>query len=1221
MSRAKKRFDWFLSLLALIALAALGANAALAGIAFTGDYSPAPPWTSATTGYIGTTGSATMTTGVGNVTVDAGDDLASASAYLGYLSGSTGTAIVTGSGSTWTSGGEIRIAGSGKATLDVLAGGVLTSATAIIAEAAGSNGTATVDGAGSAWTTSGNFFVGDNGNGYLNITNGAAVNNGAGAYIGNNPTTAYGEVTVDGAGSSWDVGSQILLGGSFGGVGQIIITNGGAVSSGTGAVNIGTGTSSTALVTVDGASSTLSSGHDLYVGDGSAGTLTIAHGGYVSVAKTTEIGTRPTGIGELNFGTGGGTLSTVGLAIGANSTLSGTGLIQSKGISADGINLLFDGNDLANHGLNQTFNVGSVAINVDMSDSNNVGNLGVGVSFGGVGTLNIRNGIEVFCGESILGDQSMSSGTATIDGAGSKLTTLPPYGRVVVGNWGNGTLIITNGGAVESNGISFVGYYAPGTAKVDGAGSTWDCNAHMLVGSVSDGILNITNGGTVHSGSMTAVAYTNMSGGTVNVASGSTWTNGTARVGYGSYSTAAVNVTGGGTVTSNTGDLGYGYDSSTTITVDGAGSTWANSGVLNVGGASSSSGGGTITLNISNSGTVWSDTTIIDYVDSVAAINFNGGTLMTRSLYTLPTGLTGTGTVNTHGIVSDVDLTFDSTHPASQTLTLNGVTMNLDTSDSSYTGDLSAGYSDSSNHALTIADGLTVYSADGYVGYFGSGSTGTADVNAATWNLAGNLRIGGNGTGSLNIANGGNVVCAGATTVAYGKGTLNFGAGGGTLTTKGLYASSADMTGAGVIDANGLVSDVDLSFDNSATTTLTSGSVTVNLDMSDPGNVDALGVGWNTAATLTICNGAAVKSSAGYLGYASGGSGTVDGAGTSWDIAGNLLIRNLAGRLNVTGGAAVSDATATISAGCIATVDGADSIWTTSGLLTIAGNRIEGAAGNLTISNGGTAVCEEIEGGNRTSWSYVNGDGGTLKANADNDTWTSGNVRINILEGGLGLDTDGYNVGLAAPLLHKSGTPDGGITKLGAGTLLLTAANTYDGLTTVKAGVLELGASSQTVVLTGGGADIQGGKMVFDYTAAAPDLLTPLTASFTGGTAPWSTGQFLSATSDGSHGLGWADNGIDQVTVMYTLYGDSNLDGSVNGTDLNAVLSYYNQSSQVWVNGDFNYDGSVNGTDLNTVLSNYNQSLPASTAAVPEPSTLLLMVLGLVGLLAWRRRK
>ena len=137
----------------------------------------------------------------------------------------------------------------------------------------------------------------------------------------------------------------------------------------------------------------------------------------------------------------------------------------------------------------------------------------------------------------------------------------------------------------------------------------------------------------------------------------------------------------------------------------------------------------------------------------------------------------------------------------------------------------------------------------------------------------------------------------------------------------------------------------------------------------------------------------------------------------------------------------------------------------------------------------------------------------------------------------------------------------------------------------------------------------------------APDVLTPLAASYTGGTAPWTTGQFLSANADGSHGLGWVDDGGSRkVTVMYTLYGDSNLDGSVNGTDLNAVLSYYNQSGEVWSHGDFNYDGSVNGTDLNTVLSNYNQSLSASTAAVPEPSTLLLMAIGLIGLLVWRRK-
>jgi hypothetical protein len=91
---------------------------------------------------------------------------------------------------------------------------------------------------------------------------------------------------------------------------------------------------------------------------------------------------------------------------------------------------------------------------------------------------------------------------------------------------------------------------------------------------------------------------------------------------------------------------------------------------------------------------------------------------------------------------------------------------------------------------------------------------------------------------------------------------------------------------------------------------------------------------------------------------------------------------------------------------------------------------------------------------------------------------------------------------------------------------------------------------------------------------------------------------------------------------MYTLYGDTNLDGTVKGADLNTVLSNFNKPGMAWSQGDFNYDGTVNGADVNTVLSNFNQHLSVG-AAVPEPSALLLAVAGLVGLLAyaWRKRK
>jgi hypothetical protein len=91
------------------------------------------------------------------------------------------------------------------------------------------------------------------------------------------------------------------------------------------------------------------------------------------------------------------------------------------------------------------------------------------------------------------------------------------------------------------------------------------------------------------------------------------------------------------------------------------------------------------------------------------------------------------------------------------------------------------------------------------------------------------------------------------------------------------------------------------------------------------------------------------------------------------------------------------------------------------------------------------------------------------------------------------------------------------------------------------------------------------------------------------------------------------------VTTILPLPGDANLDGTVDGADLNTVLSNYNQTGTVWAQGDFNADGTVDGADLNTVLSNYNMH-NSLTAAVPEPGTLGMLALGAIGALAWQGR-
>ena len=61
-----------------------------------------------------------------------------------------------------------------------------------------------------------------------------------------------------------------------------------------------------------------------------------------------------------------------------------------------------------------------------------------------------------------------------------------------------------------------------------------------------------------------------------------------------------------------------------------------------------------------------------------------------------------------------------------------------------------------------------------------------------------------------------------------------------------------------------------------------------------------------------------------------------------------------------------------------------------------------------------------------------------------------------------------------------------------------------------------------------------------------------------------------------------------------------------------------------WRQGDFNGDGKVDVNDLTVVLSQFGSSVGGSAgiAPVPEPSTIAIVVAGLLGLLAygWKHR-
>jgi probable HAF family extracellular repeat protein len=99
---------------------------------------------------------------------------------------------------------------------------------------------------------------------------------------------------------------------------------------------------------------------------------------------------------------------------------------------------------------------------------------------------------------------------------------------------------------------------------------------------------------------------------------------------------------------------------------------------------------------------------------------------------------------------------------------------------------------------------------------------------------------------------------------------------------------------------------------------------------------------------------------------------------------------------------------------------------------------------------------------------------------------------------------------------------------------------------------------------------------------------------------------------------------VQAFLLRAAMPGDANFDGTVNISDLSVVLTSYDKSGMTWAQGDFDGNGIVDISDLSKVLTNYDKTMSATAGvhAVPEPSALLLVVGGLIGLIAyaWRKR-
>ncbi|MCK1275130.1 autotransporter domain-containing protein [Bradyrhizobium sp. 61] len=416
----------------------------------------------------------------------------------------------------------------------------------------------------------------------------------------------------------------------------------------------------------------------------------------------------------------------------------------------------------------------------------------VGIS--GTGTLTIQSGGNLSDFNGYVGFNAGSTGTATIDGAGSAWTASNLF---AVGYYGTGTLTIQNGGTVSNTNIGLIGSNvgSTGTVTVDGAGSAWTNSTNLAVGNSGTGTLTIRNGGTVSS-ALGVLGQNFGSTGTVTVdGAGSSWTNSSdLEVGY--VGAGTLTIRNGGKVSNVTGGLGINTGSTGTVTVDGVGSSWTNSGDLSVGNS------GTGTLTIRNGGTVSSNTGYLgNNVGSTGTVTVDGaGSSWTNSGLVVGGSGTGTLAIRNGGKVSNVTGVLGFNAGSTGAATVDGVGSAWTNSGSLFVGYSGAG-------TLTIQNGGTVSNNYGFLGYYSTGTV-TVDGAGSSWTNSGDLWVGGSGIGKLTIRNGGKVSNANIVYLGLfaGTGTVTVDGAGSSWTNSGSLFVGYSGTGTLTIANGGAVS-------------------------------------------------------------------------------------------------------------------------------------------------------------------------------------------------------------------------------------------------------------------------------------------------------------------------------------------------------------------------------------------------------------------------------
>jgi len=867
------------------------------------------------------------------------------------------------------------------------------------------------------------------------------------------------------------------------------------------------------------------------------------------------------------------------------------------------------------------------------------------------GTIALGDTVLLNNGATVTGDVRVD-GTLQFNQSGTTLTIT----RLI---YGGGTLSLTNTGTLNLTGTSaavntvvleMITSASSGLLRIrSGTGN-------LRVGNIEDGTLNVTRGRVTNSNGY--LGYNDSGVGTATVSSG-TWANsGELYVGFAGNGTLTVN---GGSVTNTNGSLGVVafFDTVAGVYVVGDGTanvssgTWANSGDLTVG----VDGTGRLTMN---GGLV-----------SVARTLSKGtyGTINLNSGGTLQIGVGGTtGVLGVDALTNNGTLIFSRSDASTHSGFISGTgnIQNAGTGTTTLTGQTSF-----TNGLGATAGRLIVGSTASVNGFSTAGSLTVASGATLELNSKGLAYVNG-----LSTLTGGTILAANGISLGAGANVLGLGVISGRVAAvpgSRVEASGGRLALGDVASYSGIYSDGEL-YTNANEVEL------LDRNLAVLGSLTQLGRG-SSGGTLRAANGMLLEQGKNLIGrgtvygnFVNQGDVYGDGSTTGQEIvfeAGstvsgngsftNALFRgtyspgNSPAITSLQDGGFAQSSTLLIEVGGTQAGSQYDQVQDASTL------SLRGGSLNVVLTN--SFVPAPGNSFQILRYGQLSGDFGTVNLPAfDNGLgWqrvTTGTsmtlmaapsaVNIDVAAGSKTLAAAGYSSLVYATSLNKSGD----------GALVLNGPNALTGPTTIQQGSLQLADSSalggSTIsplaggVLSlapylqatvgglnpnaGGHVDVGTGMVTVANGLSQLSLVAALQSGRAGGSWTGSSGITSSsaAFSNGTRSVGWLDNGNGSVTFAYAAPGDSNLDWTVDILDASNFLSFGKFDTGLpadWLEGDFNYDATVDILDAADFFAtslydagSYN-SASGAIAAVPEPSMLGLIGIGVAGLMAMRRKR